>query len=123
MPKVKKDSVRENRIIDEIIVDAYDAEEQAMGWYNYLEETMKFPFVARCISKRVISPLKIGDEVEPYSLAPEQECGHEILVMMPFDKDGLAVPLIQLEVTHGDAETREAVLDWHYWVKRGYEFG
>ena len=31
MPKIKKDDVRENRIIDEIIVDAYDAEEQAMG--------------------------------------------------------------------------------------------
>ena len=44
MPKVKKDNVRENRIIDEIIVDAYDAEEQAMGWYYYLEETITFPF-------------------------------------------------------------------------------
>ena len=123
MPKVKKDNVRENRIIDEIIVDAYDTEEQAMGWYYYLEETIKFPFYAKCILKRAISPLRIGDEVEPYAMAPEQECGHEIFVIMPWERDGLAVPLSQLEVFHGDDETKEAVLDWHYWVKRGYSFG
>ena len=36
MARVKKDNERENRIVDEIIVDAYGAEEQAMGWYYYL---------------------------------------------------------------------------------------
>jgi hypothetical protein len=35
MTKVKRDEVRENRIADEIIVDAYGEDEQAMGWYNY----------------------------------------------------------------------------------------
>ena len=56
-------------------------------------------------------------------MAPEDECGHEMFVMMAWEKDGLAVPLNQLEVIHGDIETKEAVLDWHYWVKRGYSFG
>ncbi len=123
MSKMKKDKTRENRIIDEIIVDAYDAEEQAMGWCYYLEETITFPFYAKCISKRAISPLRIGDEVEPYAMAPENECGHEMFVMMPWEKDGLAVPLSQLEVVHGVDETKEAVLDWYYWVKRGYILG
>jgi hypothetical protein len=123
MSKVKKDNVRENRIMDEIIVDAYDADEQAMGWYYYLEETITFPFYAKCISKRAISPLRIGDEIEPYAMAPEVECGQEIFVMMPWEKDGLAVPLSQLEVVYGDNETKEAVLDWRYWVNRGYSFG
>ncbi|MDR1904010.1 MAG: calcium-binding protein [Treponema sp.] len=27
----------------EIIADAYDAEERAMGWQAYLEDTLKFP--------------------------------------------------------------------------------
>ena len=36
MAKVKRDNVRENRIIDEIIVDAHDVEEQALSWYYYL---------------------------------------------------------------------------------------
>jgi len=25
-------------------------------------------------------------------------------------------------VIHGDDQTKVAVEDWHYWVKRGYEF-
>lgn len=123
MSNIKKNKTRDNRIIDEIIVDAYGAEEQAMGWYYYLEEAITFPFYAKCIAKRAISPLKIGDEIEPYTLAPENECGHEMFVMIPWEKDGLAVPLSQLEVVYGDDETKEAVLDWHYWVKRGYIFG
>jgi hypothetical protein len=38
----QEDEEREERISMEIIVDAYDAEEQAMGWYYYLEETIQF---------------------------------------------------------------------------------
>ncbi len=33
MTRIERDEERENRIEDEVIVDAYDAEEQAMGWY------------------------------------------------------------------------------------------
>ncbi len=39
------------------------------------------------------------------------------------DRNGLAVPLIQLEVIHGAEQTKEAVKDWHYWINRGYAFG
>jgi hypothetical protein len=28
----------------------------------------------------------------------------------------------ELEVVHGDEETKQAVEDWHYWVEVGYEF-
>ena len=55
---------REERIHNEIIVDAYDSVEQAMGWYTYLSDTLQFPFSARCIVRRVISPLEKGEEVE-----------------------------------------------------------
>lgn len=41
----------------EIIVDAYGPEEQALGWYYYLEGTLQFPFTAHCIARRAISPL------------------------------------------------------------------
>ena len=123
MAKIKRDEIREQRIIMEIVVDAYGAEEQAMGWYYYLEDTIKFPFLAKCIARRTISPLRVGDEIEIYALAPEGECSNEIFVMMPREKDGLAVPLMQLEVIHGNKETEEAVNDWKYWVARGYSFG
>ena len=62
MSKVRKDEVRENRIMMEIVVDAYGSEEQAMGWYYYLDDTLSFPFLAKCITKRAISPLRVGDE-------------------------------------------------------------
>ena len=123
MTKIKREEIREQRIIMEIVVDAYGAEEQAMGWYYYLEDTIKFPFLAKCIVRRTISPLKVGDEIEIYALAPEDECVNEIFVMMPWKKDGLAVPLMQLEVIRGTKETEEAVNDWKYWVARGYSFG
>ncbi len=123
MSKVDRDETREYRIAMEIVVDAYDAEEQAMGWYYYLDETLSFPTLTECIAKRAISPLRVGDEVEVLGMAPAEECEHEIFVMMRWEREGLAVPLSQLRVIHGDNQTREAVEDWHYWVNRGYRFG
>ena len=46
MVKRRKDPVREDRIENEAIVDA-SPEEQAMGWYYYLENTICFPFPAK----------------------------------------------------------------------------
>jgi hypothetical protein len=37
-PEVKTDKVREKRISTEILVDAYDSAERAMGWYYYLDQ-------------------------------------------------------------------------------------
>jgi hypothetical protein len=121
--KPKKDKDREERITMEIIVDANGPEEQAMGWYYYLEDTPRFPFTAHCSAKRAISPLQVKDEVVVLSLAPEDECAHEMFVTIPWEKDGLAVPLSQLTpIASTDAQTRQAVGDWHYWVRMGYEF-
>lgn len=122
MSRVEKNDEREHRILMEIVVDAYGPEEQAMGWYYYLDDTLSFPFYTKCIAKRVISPLKVGDEIDVIGLAPENECENEMFVMMRWERDGLAVPLMQLEVIHGDDQTREAVEDWRYWVSRGYQF-
>ena len=123
MSKVREDEVRENRIMMEIIVDAYGSEEQAMGWYYYLDDTLSFPFLAKCITKRAISPLSVGDEVEVIGMAPEEECEHEMFVIMRWERNSLAVPLMQLELIHGKDQTREAIEDWHYWINRGYQFG
>ncbi len=123
MSRVEKDDAREYRIDMEIVVDAYGAEEQAMGWYCYLNETLSFPFLTKCIAKRAISPLRVGDEVEVAGMAPEEECEHEMFVMIRWEREGLAVPLSQLEVIHAHGQTREAAEDWRYWVSRGYQFG
>ena len=121
---MKQDKDREERIAMEIIVDAYSPEEQAMGWYYYLEEKLRFPFTAICVAKRAISPLRVKDEVDVIGMAPEEECDREMFVTIRWERDGLAVPLSQLNPIHETAtETKEAVEDWHYWVQMGYQFG
>jgi hypothetical protein len=121
-PAPEKDEAREKRIIFDIVVDAYGPEEQAMGWYYYLEEKLNVPFRARCVEEREVSPLSVGDEVEVVGMPPERECESEMFVSIAWGKRTLAVPLAQLEVVDADEETDEAVSDWHYWVARGYSF-
>ena len=122
--KPTQNSDREERISMEIIVDAYGPEEQAMGWYYYLEDMLRFPFTAICNSKRAISPLLIKDEVEVVGMAPGEECEREMFVTIRWEKDGLAVLLSQLSpISETGTENREAIEDWHYWVQMGYQFG
>ncbi len=121
MSKAKKNAERERRIEMEIVVDAYGPEEQAMGWYYYLEGKLQFPFTATCVAERAVSPLHKGDEVEILGMAPEDECQHEMFVMMRWERRGLAVPLSQVKpIGEIDIDTREAVADWLYWVDQGY---
>ena len=107
----------------EIVVDAYGPEEQAMGWYYYLQDTMQFPFTATCITKRRTSPLKEGAKVKVVGMAPTDECEREMFVEIAWEGDCLAVPLIQLAAPKADEETQQAIADWHYWVNQGREFG
>jgi hypothetical protein len=124
MANQRKNKDREERITMEIIVDAYGPEEQAMGWYYYLEEKLQFPFTAICNAKRAISPLLVKDEVDVIGMAPEEECEKEMFVTIRWERDGLAVPLSQLTpISHTATQTKQAVEDWHYWVNMGYEFG
>lgn len=122
MARVRENKARERRIEMEAIVDAYNASERAMGWFYYLEERLKVPFKARCRSKRAVSPLRIGEEVDVLSMAPEEECESEMFVRVRWRGRRLAVPLSQLEPLAVDPATKEAVGDWHYWLGRGYQF-
>ncbi len=117
------DPEREQRIAMEIVVDAYDSQERAMGWYYYLQDQLRFPFTAICIDKRSISPLRVKDEVEAIGLLGEEECEHEMFVTIRWEKEDLAVPLSQLKpISATDKQTKQAIEDWHYWVKMDYEF-
>lgn len=116
------DAERDERIENEIVVDAYGEGERAMGWYYYLEGQLQFPFTARCTARRAISPLQVDDEVEVIGMPRDEECEHELFVTIRWEKDGLAVPLMQLKPVHASNQTEQAAADWHYWVERGYEF-
>ena len=68
--KPKKDEAREERISMEIVVDAYDEGERAMGWYYYLEDKLHTPFLTRCVKVRAISPLRSSSGEPATSIAP-----------------------------------------------------
>ena len=122
MSIMKENRARERRIVNNIVVDACTAEERAMGWYYYIDAKLCFPFRARCIVRRPISPLKIGDEVKVVAMAPEDECEREMFVAIEWQEDTLSVPLSQLAPIKAHKATEEAVGDWHYWVEMGYGF-
>ena len=119
MAKARRNDDRENRISEEIIVDAYGPEEQAMGWYYYLEENIQFPFHAQCIASVPTSPLRKGDSVEIRKMAPEDSCSNDMLVMTRWNNRNIAVPLSQLRAIGVDESTTQAIEDWHYWVAQG----
>jgi hypothetical protein len=120
---VDRNDAREQRIRDEIVVDAYGSEEQALGWYYYLEERLIFPFRARCLAVRSVSPLRVEETVQVIGMPGEDECEREMFVQIRWRGRTLAVPLSQLEGVDVDEATAEAIADWHYWVGQGYAFG
>ncbi|MFB6229271.1 MAG: calcium-binding protein [Halobacteriales archaeon] len=91
-----------------IIVDAYTVEEQAYGWHAYLDDLMNFPFEARCVTEREESPLREGETVRVTGMSSTVEW---------MDRE-LGVPLEQLEPLDVNDETKQAIEDWHYWLKR-----
>lgn len=125
MPKPNRPAsnrTREHRIEQDIVVDAYTSDERAIGWHCYLDDKLCFPFKAKCIAAREISPLKKGEEVEVLGMAPSDDCMKEMLVIVGFAGRKLGVPLSQLDPVKPDKATREAIEDWRYWGAMGYVF-
>ncbi len=118
----KNDPVRENRIEMEIVVDAHDSDEQAMGWFCSLEDVINNNVRCRCRKTRSMSPLKVGEEVDVLEVAPGDDCESEMFVFVTWNDRKLAVPLEQLEPISGDPKAIEIVEDWLYWCLMGYEF-
>lgn len=120
MSRIEKDEEREERIAMEAIVDAYGSDEQAMGWYYYLDEKMEFPFKARCIREMKISPLQLDEKVPVLGMVSENGCLNEMFVEIEWSGRRFGVPLSQLEGIGIGDNTEEAISDWQYWVGRGY---
>ena len=114
MPK-NNNAERDRRISEEILVDAYGDEEVIMSWHVYLEDNLAFPFYAKCINKREISPLKKREVVEVLKMAPNEDCESEMFVIISWQGNRLGVPLSQIQPTEANAKTKQAVGDWQYW--------
>jgi hypothetical protein len=126
MSSVERDENREHRIATEIIVDAEDKEDRAMGWYYYLEETLNFPFMAKWTKKSRKSSTSEEKAVEVLGMAPDDECLKdmyvEVAVINGKDDDVYSAKLSEIQAIDVDDETQEAIADWLYWLARGYKF-
>lgn len=122
-PSSRKEPRREERIDQEIIVDAYSPEERALSWYYHLEQQLRFPFRAKCTRSATTSPLRVGQIITVTSMATEEDCDSDMNVLTRLDRRSVSVvSLSQLEPIQVDADTAQAIADWHYWRRRGYQF-
>ncbi len=116
MATTPHDDEREQRISNEIIVDAYDSHEERMGWYCYLEDHLNVPFGA------------VWDEanVEVVAMSSDEECEQEMRVDVRYSEgyspDTFSVSLSEIDPVGTDEMTSEAIADWKYWLERGYDF-
>ncbi|MGK7878487.1 MAG: calcium-binding protein [Crocosphaera sp.] len=116
MATTPHDDEREQRITNEIIVDAYNGDEERMGWYTYVEDNLNVPFQA----------IWDGEKVEVVAMSDEDECEQEMKVDIRYteehNQDVFSVSLSEIDPVDTDETTTEAVNDWKYWVERGYDF-
>lgn len=116
------DKNREKRIDMEVVVDAYNEDERAMGWYYYLQDKLQFPFKA----KRVNRQRPQGKEIEVVEMSPEDECMRSMFVEIRYREgevdDIFSARLEDIHPIEVDEETAEAIADWHYWIDMEYEF-
>lgn len=122
MSEVEQDNAREERIKMEVIVDAYDEQERAMGWYYYLEDRLSFPFPAKWISRNRPNARK----VTVLKMSSEDDCSNNMFVEVLYREgeleDVFLAQLSDIQPLDPDSTTEEAIGDWHYWFERGYKF-
>jgi hypothetical protein len=118
------DPIRENRIVYEIVVDAYDEAERAMGWYCHLQNKISFPFLGIWKKTNKTGTI-IAKEIEVLGMASEEDCESNMYVEVAYigDKDDtFTAKLSDIEAINPDADTEEAIADWKYWVDMDYGF-
>jgi len=119
---IEENEIIEDRILMDVVVDSHDKEERAMGWFYYIAEGLELPFQAKCIAKKSMSPLKVGQEVTVIDIASAGDCESKIFVKIKYDDDILSVSLEQLEILDDKPDSKRIIADWHYWIGRGYEY-
>lgn len=126
MASVERDEIREQRIETEIVVDAEDKEDRAMGWYYYLDDTLEFPFMGKWKKKSRKTSAIEEKAVEVLGMAPEDDCLKDMYVEVAYiggkEDDIHSAKLSEIEAIDVDDETQEAIADWLYWLGRGYKF-
>jgi len=125
MTNREPDPIRENRIDNEIVVDAYGEAERAMGWYCYLQDTIIFPFPAKWKKTNKKTGEIVEKEVEVLDLAPADDCESNMYAEVAYigeTDDTFTAKLSDIEAINPDPKTEEALSDWQYWIDMNYAF-
>lgn len=118
-PTNKPDKKRDARIEDEIIVDAYDDEEVASGWYHYLQDTLEFPFRAYV---RMENPEQANllILVTVLDMADIRFCSVRAIwfrAHVKLSRWYFYIPASEIMEVEAGKETVQALADWKYWIK------
>lgn len=127
MKRPEENDYFEEIIHMEAVVDAYGEEERAMGWYYFLKDRLMCPFSAVCREEKRTNRLKKDQTYTVVGMADVKECDRDMYVLIEEEdetgKDQLAVALSQLAPSGDvDEDMLDAIMAWHYWVDRGYQF-
>ncbi len=125
MSNRETDPTRENRIDYEIVVDAYDEAERAMGWYCHLQDKISFPFLATWSKTNKKTGAIAEKAIEVLGMASEEDCESNMYVEVAYideKDDTFTAKLSDIKAINPDPKTEEAIVDWKYWVDMGYGF-
>jgi hypothetical protein len=112
----EKDAERDYRIHDEIIVDAYGEEEQAMSWYYYMEENLEFPMKAK-VKLRLRGGKTEEKAIKIVEIDPESETSLTLRLGITEGKSDRVqyvspADIVRIQTTEGNLEILN---DWLYW--------
>lgn len=113
---IKTNKARDKRIAEQILADTYSEEEAISAWRCHLEDTIKYPFIAVCVKKMTISPLKKGEIVKVLGIAPEEECATDVFMIIEWQGHKLGAPLAQLKPIKSSQKIKQAIEDWRYYM-------
>lgn len=110
------DKEREHRIHYEIIVDAYDDHEVAMGWYIHMNDNLKFPIKAK-VKLRLRGGKTEEKTVKIVEVDPKSETSLTLRLGITEGKSDRVQyispeDILSIQTTE---ENLEILNDWLYW--------
>jgi hypothetical protein len=118
-PTGERDAEREERIMDEAIVDAHDDEEVFVSWYYYLQDILEFPFQAYV---RVENPKQVHMRtlVTVLEMSAMELCSIRSIWFVAQVKNSswyFNIPASDITEVQAGEETVQALADWKYWIR------
>jgi hypothetical protein len=112
----------EEKLYNEILVDCKGEYEQNMSWFYYIQDEIKFPFIAYVEVKeigqrentRVLKKIKV---IELSTDDSNFENNFDIKVSVEFDKYIMEFPLSKLEDIRASKSIIEIIELWKYWIR------